>query len=287
MFLLDSYTSFPTAAPVSGIDIDDYSDKVLGLSLRKVSSSYAGNCVKVRRSTDNATQDIGFTGGLGTWLDDSALNTFLGGADAFVDTWYDQSGNGYDVTQATLSEQPQLVADVFVLSGGTAYSMSFDGANATTLTVDTGGNNLLTGDNHTMLTAYRLDTNNFSTVFGAHTSLGTASNRMRYLRYSTAGRWYTNGTNNALEGVAGPIREHALLEWDGTLNSWTANDGTPDTATTGSNSTCRYFTMGGGASTTSQCWGGEFGEYLWWESSLNSIEIDAIRDNQNATYSLY
>ena len=114
------------ASLVTGLDIDNYSadNPEVVFSLRKISSSYSGNCIKVRRSSDNATQDIGFTGGLGTWLDDSAISTFIGGGTGYVDTWYDQSGNGYNVSQATLTEQPVLIADVFNLTGGTAYSLN-------------------------------------------------------------------------------------------------------------------------------------------------------------------
>jgi hypothetical protein len=83
-------------------------------SLRKVVPGYAGNAIQVRRSSDNATADIGFMpSGV---LDTVALKSFVlasspGGsaASAFVTTWYDQSGNGRHVTNAVPSNQPQIM----------------------------------------------------------------------------------------------------------------------------------------------------------------------------------
>ena len=77
-------------------------------SVRKLSSGYTGNAIKVRRSSDDATQVIGFT--VGGALDISALLAFAGTGDAFVDTWYDQSGNGKNLTQANSVNQPRIVS---------------------------------------------------------------------------------------------------------------------------------------------------------------------------------
>jgi hypothetical protein len=82
-------------------------------SSRLLSSSYAGSALQVRRSSDNSTQDIGFTANGD--LDTAMLKTFVGAGDAFISAWYDQSGNGKDLTQAAQANQPQL------LSGGTIY----------------------------------------------------------------------------------------------------------------------------------------------------------------------
>lgn len=73
-------------------------------SLRKLSSTYSGSAVQVRRSSDNSTQDIGFTSGGD--LDITALNTFVGSNNGYVSIWYDQSGNGYN---ALSSESPLIV----------------------------------------------------------------------------------------------------------------------------------------------------------------------------------
>lgn len=77
-----------------------------GYSLRQISSSYIGPAIKVRRSSDNSTQDINF---INYELDIATLESFCGTGDGFVQTWYDQSGNGRHATQASLALQPQIV----------------------------------------------------------------------------------------------------------------------------------------------------------------------------------
>lgn len=70
-------------------------------STRKLRSAYAGPAFKVTRSSDQATQDIGFSGNN---LDTAALLTFVGttGSDiGRISIWYDQSGNGLNATPPT------------------------------------------------------------------------------------------------------------------------------------------------------------------------------------------
>ncbi len=94
------------AAPFVGL-LDTYSGAAAAYSLRKLRSAYSGSAIRVRRSSDNAEQDIGFTA-LGN-LDESALTTFCGSSNGFVTTWYDQSGNANNAVQTTASNQPQIV----------------------------------------------------------------------------------------------------------------------------------------------------------------------------------
>lgn len=93
-------------------------------SLRLVVPSYAGSAVKVRRSSDSTTLDIGFSAGA---LDTAALLTFCGAGDGFIDTWYDQSGNGRHLTQVTTTAQPKLVASGVVVTSGGKPAATFDG----------------------------------------------------------------------------------------------------------------------------------------------------------------
>jgi len=69
--------------------LDDYGDDVyLAWSLRKLRSTYTGSAIRVRRASDNAELDIGF---VDNYLDTASLNTFLGGNQGRLYTWYDQS----------------------------------------------------------------------------------------------------------------------------------------------------------------------------------------------------
>ena len=90
-------------APVQYL-VDDYSPNA-AYSLRKVSST-ATNCIRVRRSNDNAETDIGFDG---VDLDTTSLTSFVGANSAYITTWYDQSGNGKHQRQASAGSQPIIV----------------------------------------------------------------------------------------------------------------------------------------------------------------------------------
>jgi hypothetical protein len=75
-------------------------------SLRKLSSTYSGDAVRVRRTSDNAEQDIGFNGNGD--FDTSSLTTFLGSDDGFLAKWYDQSGNSRDGAQTNANKQIRI-----------------------------------------------------------------------------------------------------------------------------------------------------------------------------------
>ena len=85
----------------------------LAYSLRKLRSAYAGSAIRVRRSSDNAELDIGFSS---NELDTTALLAHCGAGNGFVVTWYDQSGNARNITQATAGNQPQIVSSGAVLT---------------------------------------------------------------------------------------------------------------------------------------------------------------------------
>lgn len=91
-------------------------------------ASIGGNVVKLREDGGGTTQI--FTSQPGGGLNLSAISTFKGVNNLFVDTLYDQSGNGFNVSQATTANQP-----AFILSGlGSFPVMRFSRASTQTLT---------------------------------------------------------------------------------------------------------------------------------------------------------
>jgi hypothetical protein len=103
--------------------LDTYTGSLAGLSLRKIKGNYSGYCIEVRRSSDDTTQNIGFTSG--GVLDESALTTFVGANDGFVKTWYDQSGNGNNATQTTNANQPKIVSSGTVIKENSLTIIDF------------------------------------------------------------------------------------------------------------------------------------------------------------------
>lgn len=74
--------------------------------LRKLTSAYAGNCVRVVRASDSTTLDIGF--GLDGWVDVAAIFNFIAGTTGRFDIWYDQSGNARNALQTTAARRPGI-----------------------------------------------------------------------------------------------------------------------------------------------------------------------------------
>ena len=106
--------------------LDDYSGAAAAFSLRKLSSTYSGNAIKVRRASDNVELDIGFSGGS---VDTSAIATHCGSNDGFVTTWYDQSGNARNATQSVTSHQPKIydgTTGVVTENGKPAFNLTGD-----------------------------------------------------------------------------------------------------------------------------------------------------------------
>jgi surface protein len=101
----------------------DYSGLAAAYSLRRVSSSYSGFAIEVR--SGSVSQSIGFDafGNLNT----GSLLTFAGSGDAFVKTWYDQSGNNRHATQAVTSSQPQIVSNGSIITLNSKPSVEYTG----------------------------------------------------------------------------------------------------------------------------------------------------------------
>ena len=107
--------------------LDIYPSASAAYSLRLLRGAfYTSNAIRVRRSSDNTEQDIGFTtsGNLNT----TALTSFVGAGNGFIVTWFDQSGNGNNATQATQANQPQIVSAGSVLMQGANPTAVFNGS---------------------------------------------------------------------------------------------------------------------------------------------------------------
>lgn len=104
--------------------LDTYTGAAAAYSLRKLSSDYSGNAITV--TTDGIdSQDIGFSG---SNLDTAALESFAGSGDAYVSTWYDQSGNSRNFTQSTFANMPKIVSSGTTITQNSKPIVEFDGS---------------------------------------------------------------------------------------------------------------------------------------------------------------
>jgi uncharacterized protein (TIGR02145 family) len=196
---------------------------VAAYSSRKLNSSYFGPAMKVRRSSDNLEQDINFTAsGL---LDESALTAFVGttaASQGFVTVWYDQSGNGRHVTQATQTKQPLIITNGVVNKIGTRPAIRFNGG--------TNGQLLFSGENPfsnpgiaTVSIVHNEIVRNTNTAFSLASSRANATER-----YSSHLPWFHDG--------------NIYIDWGGkrTITSRVVGVGTPLAVTFTSDNTQNF-----------------------------------------------
>ena len=106
--------------------LDAYSGAAVAYSLRKLTTSYTGSAITVRRSSDNTSQNIGFKSD-GT-LDTTTMLSFIGANDGFVSVWFDQSGNNRNAVQVTTAYQPKIVSSGVLNTYNGRPCVKFDGS---------------------------------------------------------------------------------------------------------------------------------------------------------------
>jgi len=116
------YPRLVTSAPL--LLLDTYTGAAAAYSLRKLRTAYTGAAIRVRESGGNTELDIGF---VGQDLDTAALLAHCGANSGYVVTWYDQSGNAYNATQATSTAQPRIVNAGSLETEDGKLTLSFDG----------------------------------------------------------------------------------------------------------------------------------------------------------------
>lgn len=99
-----TYTENFTFETISTFEIFEFAS---GYSFRRLNSQYAGFAIRVRRSSDDSEQDIGF---VGRFFDIVGLLEFVGSGYGFVRIWYDQSGNNRHLQRTLNSAQPMIVS---------------------------------------------------------------------------------------------------------------------------------------------------------------------------------
>ena len=112
--------------------LDSLPSAAAAYSVRRLRAAYAGPLLRVRRSTDDTEQDIGFT--IGGNLDKAKLANFCGAASCFVRTWYDQSASGRNLARTTAAGQPRLVDAGALELLGTRPALRFYGAQSMSTT---------------------------------------------------------------------------------------------------------------------------------------------------------
>jgi hypothetical protein len=152
----------PKAQPLL---LDLFPNASVAYSLRKLRTAYSGSAIRVRRSSDNAEQNIGF---VGNNLDTTSLLTFCGAGNGFITAWYDQSGANRNITQTTAGSQPRIVLNGVIETKDSENAIRFDGSNDFLTRAALAPLN--SGSNYTYFTVASNNlTENFNTIFSTST----------------------------------------------------------------------------------------------------------------------
>lgn len=90
-----------------GFLLEDFpTDALRAYSFRLLDPEYAGDCIEVRRSSDNTAINVGFDEN--GFVDTAAILAHCGVGNGFIKTWYDQCGNS-NAVQNTNSRQAKIV----------------------------------------------------------------------------------------------------------------------------------------------------------------------------------
>ena len=111
------------ASPYTGI-LNTYSGASAAFSLRLLDNTFSGSAIRVRRSSDNAEQNIGFVNNV---LDTASLESFCSATNGYVTTWYDQSGSANNATNTTAADQPQIVSSGSTILENGKPAIKYDG----------------------------------------------------------------------------------------------------------------------------------------------------------------
>lgn len=256
----------------SSLLLDTYSGAAAAYSLRKLRTAYAGSAIRVRRSSDSAEQDIGFTAGRD--LDTTALLAFCGASDGFVTTWYDQSGNTRNFSQVIAGQQPRIVSSGVVVAAGGKPSIDFLG----TRTLST-----LSGSFTSALSAFGLFCVTSPGVGSGYRGMFSPDSSASSLLLLKIGgtTWGTFGSTD--EPSSTPFSARSLLEMhssNGNSGSFSLNNASAGSFTSTIGQTPN---IGGKAG---QEYDGSIQELIYYESSQASNRT-AIASNINTYYGIY
>ena len=264
--------------------LDLYPSAAAAYSVRRLSSTYAGSAMEVRRSSDNALQDIGFDANGN--LDTASLVSFVGAGDGFVRTWYDQSGNANDAQNTTASQQPQIVSSGSLVLLNGKVAVDFDGLNDVLQSVS--ANQMTNSAELYVVSVLNIETSDANEhAFGVSytgsinnlMSLGSSGDNYRF-RYSV------NATFQAVSAFRGGSTDRILMSgnYDGVNLDMNINNNSYSSAQSIGTATGEYFFIG--KLGTNNPFDGKMQESIIWTGDKTSVKSQ-IESNINSYYSIY
>ena len=273
MSVVSRVTDVPPTPPFL---LDDYPSDA-AYSLRKLSSTYTGDAIRVRRTNDNTEQNIGFDG---NYLDESALSNFCGSNDGRVVTWYDQSGSGFNITQPSAFFQP------IIYDGTSGIIKNFNKPAVKFATSQLKYNaNPLMGNSQPYTAVVVVVPNNTSGGRQAFYDLGYSNSASEHGVESGTFRTNSGQGGTVITTVSDNTHYLSFGVFDGTSTNFTIN-GTLHNVTSGGTRANEKITLGSYERGQYYLNNGFIHEFIFYTSDKTSEKTE-IQNNINTYYSIY
>jgi len=251
-----------------------------GYSVRKLSSTYTGDCMRVRRFVPPYDeQDIGFTPAGD--LDEAAIVAFGGSDELRVSEWYDQSGQSRHAFQIKPNTQPRIYNGTNVIKENGKPAVDFISATYTAL--KTGGNTT----NSSTISFYSVF-QVAASAWQAISGISTSSTVRNEFKISSSQSYNVTGTGT-LYGPYITIGQqnlgYAKLDSSSVELALNGNTATTDTNTSVQAVTNAPIAIGGRAHSGGESFTGTIQEVIYWFGTPQS-RTD-IESNINTFYSIY
>ena len=265
--------------------LDIYAGATAAFSLRSLRGATTNSAVvQVRRSSDSALSD--FTA---TQITDGSLVAWVGaGNNGFVRTWYDQSGNGNNATQATDGSQPRIVVSGVLErdpadTGRPTIRFGLVTSRLVTPTIAITSNCAIFA-----VTKHTNSTSTWSFFFG-HTQSGARF----YVGKAANGSGspavhlkFAGGDFSTFTGTDMIAKTVSYWQQGAGISQYRLNNGTTTALTSGSTTSVGISIGGPGVDNTDNPWYGPIQEFIYYPTSQVNTHANIMTDI-NAYYSIY
>jgi hypothetical protein len=248
--------------------LDSYSGAAVAYSTsRRMSIAYTSSLIRVRRSSDNTEQDIGYDGSGN--LDESALTSFIGANNGFIVKIYDQSGNGKNLYQSSASSQPKIVSSGSIIKVNNKPCAQFDATQFM----------LYNTANITLFSVTQFTNTTNGCAYSNDTDGG-------YLNIQISSAWrYYDLSGGYVGGGASNTNQNLFYHLSNGASSVFGINGSTNTGTHSSTYTNKKFNIGSATGTTWGC-SCKIQEILIYSSNESSNRT-GIQTNINDYYTIY